>query len=1138
MEELDVLRIEQMKRRRNLATFVSKVEQLYIQQDILQKKRQPKDWHKDPLLEELYNVLQTAKRQIKILRSDFANASHKQRQLSAIANILGASPEEINEKLSAEETSNKQEKAAYPPKPDMHPKVGQESSSVNDSDGESKTSSNSKTSSDLKPQSYPNSIFETKSKDIPRSGSDSRLGSSSNSSSSKEKSAGDSKPRSAPKSSTDLKYVPESKVSRSRDDSRLRGDKSRSKSPRPSDPSSKLDDNFPDMSRLLEYFDAENYWCEDCNTVCKTVSDFFSHLHNRKHTQTLNVWKRPWATPTEREARFDMRRKKVVVPLKGPEFLIPIAGFYCQLCQELIGDKICAEEHVKTFAHNQQYKDHIDANSFYEEKRSQNMKSGLAIISEMERKQQTEQKRKLEERTKEANEESAAKKSKKEEEESPKEKLKSPVVVSAKPDPRHSPKPEKEDPMKTPIFGRFTWKARDSKTQAAAASDNSNKEKEEENNGQVVKQKGIEIKLSGKTTIPHGSPWIASPSSSSTSPSSSSNASTSPSSLSQTKVRPNLPIPVTVLRKSSAAPVNKPAPLNTFLSIKSSGTSPKPLPVMKSIPEVALPQVVVSKAFGGQEVVVKETKEAVMQPDKIKPRLGAEAASSAQVTVCKSDERAPSMSECESNISGLPKPPPPRSGVDKLKAKTPDTYDMFSINDGKDSTVERKYGSVSLSQKVFRESSKKSEQKMENEKAATKLKESFSTPLPQVQKTDSPVSKDVGVALFSSSASQSNNDPSIKKPSVCENYGKLPSANKSSDQEARSVPAVGTIESKGNTASISDKGVLVEVSVSSSREAGKWEFLHPQYQKDKDSGAQKLIETKQSGFAYNRKDAVASSNQQTKPIHLPTSSTTACRSEPLFTAKPESNYSNTAKLNQKFKREPLPLPTSVFGRGPEMGRKDIKISSTGIQNSSTNKGKAVIKKQTPTSQEQPKVYTKTNKTVLQEELESYYKLIASEDDAEDVTTSEDQDAAMEAPVGIPCAPVPIKVKSLEKFVSVYPQPSIQLQTQSVLPDSSTEEPDDSDMACEEAPEVPGCASSFVPSRFSTTQLGHFGRRSYRSTRAIQKVPEATTIYTPKSPVKAVDRVPAKNYQGPVDSPAADYTMEDLSVLTTCDDLSD
>lgn len=45
----------------------------------------------------------------------------------------------------------------------------------------------------------------------------------------------------------------------------------------------------------------------------------------------------------------------------GSEFLVPVRGFFCLLCKEFYGDGICAEEHVITHAHNENYKVRVNA---------------------------------------------------------------------------------------------------------------------------------------------------------------------------------------------------------------------------------------------------------------------------------------------------------------------------------------------------------------------------------------------------------------------------------------------------------------------------------------------------------------------------------------------------------------------------------------------------------------------------------------------------------------------------------------------------------------------------------------------------------------------------------------------------------
>lgn len=50
-------------------------------------------------------------------------------------------------------------------------------------------------------------------------------------------------------------------------------------------------------------------------------------------------------------------------PISGSEFLIPVTGYYCQLCHEFFGDQISAEQHVKSHPHNEKYKVSIWAKS-------------------------------------------------------------------------------------------------------------------------------------------------------------------------------------------------------------------------------------------------------------------------------------------------------------------------------------------------------------------------------------------------------------------------------------------------------------------------------------------------------------------------------------------------------------------------------------------------------------------------------------------------------------------------------------------------------------------------------------------------------------------------------------------------------
>lgn len=48
--------------------------------------------------------------------------------------------------------------------------------------------------------------------------------------------------------------------------------------------------------------------------------------------------------------------KRLFFLLIGSEFLVPVRGYYCQLCEEFCGDAICAEDHATSQTHNEKYK--------------------------------------------------------------------------------------------------------------------------------------------------------------------------------------------------------------------------------------------------------------------------------------------------------------------------------------------------------------------------------------------------------------------------------------------------------------------------------------------------------------------------------------------------------------------------------------------------------------------------------------------------------------------------------------------------------------------------------------------------------------------------------------------------------------
>ncbi|NXO82577.1 ZN318 protein, partial [Sitta europaea] len=627
IEEREKLKNDREARQKKLYYLKTELDRLRKQQgEMLRKKRREKDGHKDPLLVEVNRLQENIMKEIAELHKESDAADKKQSELDKVAQILGIN---IFEK---------------PRKPSVETKDSSEKNSKSENaKGVEKTSSSSK-------------------------------------------------------------------------ESKTTNEKSRGRSPKPAESSSQSSKHPFQLANIYEYYDAGNHWCKDCNTICGTMFDFFTHMHNKKHRQTLDPYNRPWASKTQSETKQDSIKRidKITVPAKGSEFLIPITGYYCQLCHEFFGDQISAEQHVKSHPHNEKYKKYIDENPLYEERRNLDRQAGLAVVLETERRRQNELKRKLVEKQKEEKDEKTPKIIKKEEGKSNPESgegnnetqgktdssgRKMGIMVKLKKEEKTEEKKEekkeeskKELPSQT-SFGKFSWKKteREDKTPGAVPKEENTEGNKEETKCQSVKShiKPIEIKLSGKTVIPHTSPWV--PVVSTPTP---------------TKILPNLPVPTMIFRKSNTATVSKPPPLNTFLSIKSSGTTTKPLPVVKETnADLLLPPDIISKAFGGEEVILKgseedlkaaEKNESSQTAEKLPPPRPPPAVQPA--ALIPADEVAPGVSESEQTMLAMPVRPPPPSTAFSEQAKkiekrnsclatanAKDLYDIFYSSGGKGS---------------------------------------------------------------------------------------------------------------------------------------------------------------------------------------------------------------------------------------------------------------------------------------------------------------------------------------------------------------------------------------------------------------------------------------------------------------------
>ncbi|XP_060943630.1 zinc finger protein 318 [Limanda limanda] len=129
----------------------------------------------------------------------------------------------------------------------------------------------------------------------------------------------------------------------------------------------------------FEYYDAGNHWCKNCNATSGSMFDFFTHLQSKTHRKTLDPYDRPWASTSTKITKNTPPEEKLTKPAKGSEFLQPVRGFFCLLCEEFYGDAICAEEHVTTHAHNEKYKKQMYENPLYEQRRNLDRQAGLAV---------------------------------------------------------------------------------------------------------------------------------------------------------------------------------------------------------------------------------------------------------------------------------------------------------------------------------------------------------------------------------------------------------------------------------------------------------------------------------------------------------------------------------------------------------------------------------------------------------------------------------------------------------------------------------------------------------------------------------------------------------------------------------------
>ncbi|XP_063774834.1 zinc finger protein 318-like [Pseudophryne corroboree] len=922
----------------NLQTLNTKTEQLSNHQGLLlQEKPTENGGQKDPILEELNSFLSSDQKQISSLNPELDETKEKKQNL-----IKGSDGE---------------------------------SEAGSDSEAKTKSSSDPVSLRD-KHMSDPLNQGNIKSGEVPSSASSSNLPSST------VNSEEDIKHRcTPPKSSPHLidKSEPNSSCF-SKTDSLISQNKLKPKSTRSRAPSSKssseqkeptLNSELFEYCDYCDYCDYGGYWCEDCCTTFMSPPEFLLHLHDEKHTLNLKEQKKPWA---KKKANTTVRKQNVNVPLRGPEYMLPIRGYYCELCKELFPDYVAALEHLKTHAHNEKYKKRVNRNCNYELKRHKSKKQEL-LAAQVEFCKPMDRKRKATSHEYEPPKQNKSKKAKREEH---KEKIvvkRRSSLPTAKSDKKENTTPAKK-PVESSTVGKFVWKIPENKSQIVSSTLTvESAAKNDYSKGLSVKEKGIEIKLLGKPNNTQGSPLYSTSSSSSiesststvsTSTTSSSTTttttSTTSSSTTQTRVRPNLPGPTILKKTPSVVPVSKPVPLSTFLSKKSSSTSSKSFPILE--PAVVLSDDLGSEAFGGQLVNLKETEESLLKPE-------------------------------------------PVSTVKTTKVTSSD------VKVAQENTISK---AVTGSVKVQHMQSTMSSSQSPSHVAHAQ------TSQPQINTTPAKIESHKAVIVPSNST---NSTSQAEKGEDC----------KASNTPLASMP--------GNNHSQEKEIKIILQKPAETKAPSKPEQIATQFT-SLSMNPVTLYEQKIN------KETTALKPSENKPV-----ATTAPSVNPTSVpaVKPNPTYNATAKLNQKFKRAPLSLPFSFFGHVPDLEYKDIKISFARAQNSSTQPENSAAGQQTI---EQEKVTTNLSAKMspakdLQHELDSYYMQIATEDNPEDLTTSEDQE--MEAPPVVISVPVQVNMENPPKNIKLEKAQPHTTPVKPVIPVESCEDLDDSDMACE-VPDVP------------------------------------------------------------------------------------
>ncbi|KAI1894405.1 hypothetical protein AGOR_G00115470 [Albula goreensis] len=105
------------------------------------------------------------------------------------------------------------------------------------------------------------------------------------------------------------------------------------------------------------------------------------------------------------EMQSQMKRKEYLIKelelllkQQDSEFLIPVIGFYCQLCEEFFGDLTSAQDHATCHSHKEKCKKHADGH--YKRRTDVNCPSTPAVDTDKQHRRQSDHKEKIKEESK------------------------------------------------------------------------------------------------------------------------------------------------------------------------------------------------------------------------------------------------------------------------------------------------------------------------------------------------------------------------------------------------------------------------------------------------------------------------------------------------------------------------------------------------------------------------------------------------------------------------------------------------------------------------------------------------------------------------------------------------------------------